>query len=667
MNYKEKYESLCEQIAKANAAYYDRDDPIMSDYDYDALMQEVKQLEREHPDLVSPDSPTQKVGGTASASSFAKVQHAVPMKSLEDVFSMDEVKAFAEKLPDGEIFVVEEKIDGLSMSVTYKNGRLMRAETRGDGMIGEDITENAKFISGIPHTITVHEWQANIPLILEVRCEVYLPVAEFMRLNAEKEAKGEKLFANPRNAAAGLLRNKDLEAVKNAGLHAFAFQVQRIGGMDLPDEPYGSQHEAWQCMRNYGFDVVPHHCVTAYGLEQIIKEIGEGRKDLPYWIDGAVVKVNNFAIQEELGETDKYPKWAVAFKYPPEEKETTIRDIILQTGRTGRITPVAVFDPVMLAGTTVTRATLHNPEMIQELGVGIHDKVIVRKAAEIIPEIVRVSQKGLGGVYDIFDHICPSCGGEITIPDTGAGAICRNPNCPAQFARHAEFFASRDVMDIDGLGPSQIDTFIQKGWLKTIPDIYRLKCHADEMVTLPGFGAKSVQKLLDAIEKSKNNDIDRLIKSLGIPGVGRHVGKELATKYKDMAAISELTVDELLAVDGVAGITANAIYGYFHSEAATMLLTLENMGVNTMSLSFAKTSGSNVLAGMTFVITGTLPTMKREEAAALIENNGGKVSGSVSKKTTYLLAGEAAGSKLTKAQSLGVPVISEDDLKKMLA
>ena len=679
------YKALQEKIRKANTAYYDNDDPIMEDPEYDALMRQLKQIEAEHPEYITRESPTQKVGGTPSKSSFAKVTHAVPMLSLQDVFSAEEVADFLGSFPDETVFCVEEKIDGLSMSVTYEDGLLVRAETRGDGLIGEDITENAKYIIGIPMSLPVR-----IP-VLEVRCEVYLPVERFLELNKEKEDNGEKLFANPRNAAAGILRTKDVEVVKAAGLHAFAFNVQRLEGAkadgDAPARIFsandisvwtellrGATHsENNKLLTMLGFSFVRSIPCTKNNVIDAVFQIGDYRNRLEYWIDGAVIKVDDLSLRTQLGETAKYPRWAIAYKYPPEEKETTIKDIVLQTGRTGRVTPVAVFDPpVYLAGTTVERATLHNQNIIDELGVNVGDRVLVRKAAEIIPEVLRVVTLGpIQKKYKIVDHTCPSCGGPLVMTEEDNGVPhCDNINCPAQIQRKFEFFASRDCMDIRGLGPAQIAKFIELGWLKTIPDIYRLKDHLIEMEQLDGFGKKTAANLLDAIEASKQRDIDRLIKSLGIDGVGRHIGKELAKQYESIWVIGNLNVSDLVQMDGVGEISAREIYNYFHdAKNIAMLQELYSVGVNFASISYREsgvTEGAAPLSGLTFVITGTLPTMKREEASALIEANGGKVSGSVSKKTSYLLAGEAAGSKLEKAKSLNVPVVSEEELLTMI-
>lgn len=670
-------------VEKANAAttaYYDNDDPIMTDSEFDELMQKIKHFEFTH-GYVVPESPTQRVGGSIGKSTFEKVTHKTPMLSLADVFNKYDVENFVMNCPE-KLFTVEEKIDGLSMTVVYKNGVLVRAETRGDGYVGEDITENAKFVLGIPHKLNNIPGTGNIES-LEVRAEVYMTVEQFERINARREAEGKKLFSNPRNAAAGLLRNHDTSILRGGILQAFVFELQSVEYFDsFEDVPFFSakSHIAnLYALKSLGFKIVNHYEV--YGrefmnlLHNAIDEIGNSRSRLPYWIDGAVVKLDNLELRKSMGVTNKVPKWAIAYKYPAEEKETIVRGIVLQTGRTGRVTPVAVFDPVELAGTMVTRATLHNPEQIAKLKINEGDTVVVRKAAEIIPEIVRVSymNKENTGMYDIFAHTCPSCGGPI-VPDTDedgttTGAYCKNPDCPAQIARKFEFWASRDCMDIMGFGPAYIDKFISLGWLKTIPDIYKLKNHRDEMLKLDGFGEKAVDKLLEAIENSKTRNIDRLLKAVGIPGVGRHIGKVLAEKQPGFYAIMTLPYNALRSYEGIGDITAKTMVEHFNKpEFKDMMVELCNLGVNVKSLTYksAENNSKLALSGKTFVITGTLPTMKREEAAKLIEDNGGKVSSSVSKKTDYLLAGEKAGSKLNKAQKLGVNVITEKEFEEMI-
>lgn len=678
MDIKETIEALRKQINYHSNLYYNEDISEISDYEFDQLMSQLKSLEEQHPELITADSPTQKVGGNQGKSTFAKVEHKVPMLSLRDVFTKEDVNDFISRFSN-EKFSVEEKIDGLSMSVTYVNGKLVRAETRGDGYVGEDITENAKYIKGIP--LILNPATAGSIKELEVRCEIYLPVQRFREINTNLEKQGKKTFQNPRNAAAGILRTKDISVVKEAKLCAFAFNVQRIkiimAACDMPD--LDSHIYRFSMLKSFGFDTVKHYNASANEVIKYIDKIGEDKQNLPYWIDGAVVKIDNVSKRKEIGDTNKYPRWAVAFKYPPEEKETVIRDIILQTGRTGRITPVAIFDPVQIAGTTVEKATLHNPQIIKSLGVNIGDTVLVRKAAEIIPEIIKVTKHSESNnnqptYYDVLSQKCPSCNGNITTDEKGDGAFCSNINCPAQTARKFEFWASRDCMDIEGLGPAIIDKFMALGWLNDIPNIYTLQSHYNEMIQLDGFGIKTADKLLYNIEKSKNRDMDRLIKALGIPGVGIHIGKELSKHYKDIFEVFALKegqtfkekIDELSSFEGIGKISAEAILDYATQEKIEVLFALQRLGVNVSSKIFGENDKDGSLKGKTFVITGTLPTMSRNEAKELIENNGGKVTGSVSKKTDCLLAGKEAGSKLDKARALGITVISEKDFKKII-
>lgn len=685
-----EYLELVTKCNRAADAYYNNDDPIITDYEYDMMMQEIKKYEKEHPDKIAKESMTQKVTNSSGKSTFEKVQHAVPMLSLEDVFNTSDIEEFVNSFPENTGFCVEEKIDGLSMSVTYENGELVRAETRGDGYIGEDITENAKYIKGIPLALPVNSRGGTIPKILEVRCEVYLPVKNFERINRQREADGLKLYKNPRNAAAGLLRTHDISEMKDAGLSSFAFNVQRaiFSEPDYNIKGYAnsinlSQFYGLLCLSYWGFvPVESHFCHSSYNpttattsdvtqlVLNAIKMIEKYRGKLPYWIDGAVVKLNVIEDRNKLGETAKYPRWAKAYKYPPEERRTKIINIVLQTGRTGRVTPVAVFTPVDLAGTVVNKATLHNQKIIDKLGVNIGDEIIVRKAAEIIPEVVSVAKKNTDTVYQLAEQKCPACGQPLSLDDGQMGK-CDNSLCPAQLQRYLEFFVSKDCMNIDGLGPALISAFIEKGWLKQPADLYKLNAHYDDMIKLDGFGEKAAQKLLNNIEKSKTRNIDCLIKALGIPGVGKHIGKILARNYPDMYAIEVLSVDELMSYDGIGEISAKAIHNFFHN-CDTLILARKlygeyGVGVNAVSLSYSnddKTVGK--FDGMTFVITGTLPSMKRSEAQKAIENLGGKVSGSVSKKTDFVLAGDNAGSKLTKAKSLGIKIIDEAEFKRML-
>lgn len=664
---KKDYLQLVEQAAQAADAYYLNDDPVMSDYEYDAMIQKIKKYEAEHPDEISPQSPTQKVAESILKSSFAKVTHAVPMLSLLDVFDESEVTDFVKTNPNN-VFSVEPKIDGLSLSATYEHGVLVRAETRGDGFIGEDVTENAKHITGLPKALDTKLFEA--PDVLEVRCEVYLPIDRFIALNRVKEENGEKLFANPRNAAAGLLRTKDISAMKDAGLACFIFNVQRCEGF----VPFGNSHiDSLIAMREYGFETVAAFRATnEESVLDIIKCIGETKGVNPFWIDGAVVKLDKLSARETLGTTGKYPRWAVAFKYPPEETPTTVREIILQTGRTGRVTPVAIFDPVFLAGTKVTKATLHNQRFISDLNLNIGDEVVVRKAAEIIPEIIKVANKNTPGVFEMRQLTCPSCGTYITVSDDEMACTCQNPSCPAQFSRYVEFYASRDCMDIRGMGPSTIKVLIEHELIKNIEDLYTLYTIPETIEEL--LGKKTAENLLAAIEDSKRRPLECFIKALGIPGVGKHIGKVLCEKYENIFEIASIPlgpdgktqkIQELAALPDVGEISAKAIVDYFwNMDHMEMIYDLANSGVNVYAEKKSHALDST-FSGKTFVITGTLPTMSRNEAAAYIEERGGKVSGSVSKKTDYLVCGEAAGSKLDKAKALGVPVISEAELKAL--
>lgn len=676
-NIEERLNQLRKDIEYHSDLYYNQDSPEISDYEFDVMMNELKALEKEHPELITLDSPTQKVGGNQGKSSFEKVEHKVPMLSLKDVFSKEDVKDFISRFPN-ENFCVEEKIDGLSMSVTYRDGRLVRAETRGDGYIGEDITENAKHIVGIPTMLFLDD-DTHIEE-LEVRCEVFLPVKHFEEINRKLIQQGKKTFKNPRNAAAGILRTKNIQTVKEAKLCAFAFNIQRIDADK--SSLFNSHFAGLEFLKSCGFYVVCSTLVEPKNVQKAIDIIDECRNNLSYWIDGAVVKIDSISKREELGSTSKYPRWAVAYKYPPEEKETVIKDIILQTGRTGRVTPVAVFEPpVFLAGTKVERATLNNPQFIEKLGINIGDTVLIRKAAEIIPEIIKVVKPAYEGEgfdvpkshYEVLNQTCPSCGGMLAPDEDGNGAYCNNPECPAQIAKKFEFWCSRDCMNIDGLGPAQIDKFVSLGWLKQITDIYLLENHRKDMIKIDGMGERAVDKLLNAIDKSKNRDMDLLIKALGINGVGKSIGKELCKYYKDIFEVfalkNEQTIEdkikELSSINGIGEISAKAIVNYATPGHIDMLFELQRLGVNVSSKNYGQ-ENSGSLKGKTFVITGTLSTLKRDEAKAMIENNGGKVSSSVSKKTDYLLAGENAGSKLKKAQELGIAIISEKDFKKII-
>lgn len=673
---------LRKDIGIYSNAYYVKDAPLISDAAYDALLLELRTLEETYPDIVVPDSPTQKVGGFAT-STFAKVTHVAPLQSLRDIFSVDDVIEWYDKYPNQTAVTVEPKVDGLSCALTYIDGTLTQGATRGDGKIGEDVTANIRNIVNIPTTI---------PLSGKViiRGEVYMPKYVFEQLNHDLQAQGKRLFKNPRNAAAGSLRTKDAQETGKRGLHFIAFAVLYADPQANKPTFYVSQSETLNWLQTFGFETVRHSvCQDATGIKNAIETIDQLRDTFLYAIDGAVVKIDDIATQKTIGGTDKYPHWAIAYKYPPEQKRTILRDIMLQTGRTGVITPVAVFDPVELAGTTVTKATLHNIGYIDVVlgGIAVGDTITVHKSGEIIPEVLsRDRSTRPTGVKDFEITHCPVCGARAFLgaDDNGNGTqmYCDNPNCPAQLQKHFEFFAQKDVMNIKGLGPKQIEQFIAQGWLQTIPDIYRLSEHATEMMTLPGFGPASVNALLKAIDDSKHNDIDRLIKSLGIPGVGRHIGKALAKKYKNVFDIGNVSLEEngrekklqeLSEIEGIGAISANAILTWFDNNL-DMLLQLSSLGVNMISQTYqqaqpensADTAKTGKLNGLTIAVTGAFSAFKQNEVADIIETNGGKCSSSVSKKTTYLLVGEAPGSKLAKAQALGIPTITEEEFLKMI-
>jgi DNA ligase (NAD+) len=654
-------------IEHHNSLYYDHDASEISDTEYDVLVSELRSLEETHG--ATEDSPTQHVGGTASSRG---VEHIVPLLSLQDVFDEDSVCSFmkasvskvSKAFSADEItqniaslpisFVVEPKIDGLSVSAEYRNGRYFRGLTRGDGQFGEDITENLRMVKGMPETIDA-EYD-----VLVVRGEVFMPIEAFEAANRVQETLGKKLFANPRNCAAGTLRQSDPALVAERGLEIFVFNVQYASGGELPPDHKSSIYE----MAEFGFQICPvYGPFTEYNnVIRQIKKIGETRGQLPYGIDGAVVKVDNLALRDGFGNTSKTPRWAVAFKYPPEEKETIIQDIRLQVGRTGRITPLAILEPVQLAGTTVTKATLHNQAQINSLGVNVGDTVKVRKAGDIIPEIVSVAKHGENEKPFEIPLVCPECGHKA-IKD-GADIRCVNEFCEAQTARQIAFFASRDCMDIDGLGPAAVDGLLEHGFIKNYADLYTLKNKRTELIESNAIGKeKTVDNLLAAIENSKSRELPRVIKAIGGKGIGRHVGKLLADRFGSIVGIYNATHGEIAAIPGIGASTAHDVKGVFcKSSIRDMLQVMANNGVNMVA---AQKPKGGALTGMTLVVTGTLPTLGRKEAEKLIEDNGGKTSGSVSKNTAYVVAGEAAGSKLAKAQSLGVPVIDEARLLEM--
>lgn len=663
MEIQEKIEALRKEIEYHVERYYNQDDPEITDYEYDQKMNELKRLEREHPEYVTPDSPTQKVGGSAKREAGVLVEHNVPMLSLQDVFDRGEVENFVAEMKkqlDDPEFVVEYKIDGLSLSLRYEYGELKLAETRGDGIqYGEDVTANAKVIRDVKKKLK------DKPEYLEIRGEVYMTEADFEKVNEKQELLGKKLFANPRNCAAGTLRQLDTAVTKERGLSMFIFNIQDARGIS-----FETHTEGYEYLKKQGIRVIEEYtvCKTADEVWAAIEKIGENRGKLPYDIDGAVVKINRFSDREKLGATSKVPRWAVAYKYPPEEKETKLLDIELSVGRTGRITPTAVFEPVRLCGTSVSRATLHNQDFIDELDIGIGDTIVVYKSGEIIPKVRRViHEKRPAGVKKfVIPDVCPVCGAKTEREKDTADIKCTSPNCPAQLERHMINFVGRDAMDIKGFGATYIMELVRLGYLKDIADIYDLKQHREELIEQGIIGKeKNTDKLLDAIEKSKQNEAFQLLTGFGIPNVGKAAAKTILKHFGSIEALMQADMESLQQVADVGEVTALCIRNYFQDENNCKIIErLKEAGVN---MEMAETgSEDGRFDGLTFVITGTLPTMDRKAAAALIEAHGGKVSGSVSKKTNYLLAGENAGSKLTKANDLGVSVISEAELQEML-
>lgn len=649
-----RYEELCRLAEHYNRMYYDEDDPAVSDYEYDMLMLEIKHLEHEHPDWVTPDSPTQHVGGIA-LNTFVSVEHTVRMESLQDVFSIDELYAFDERVRTAAgpvAYSVEPKIDGLSVSLEYENGHFVRGSTRGDGVTGEDVTANLSTIRSIPKRLT-----EEMPF-LEVRGEVYMPHRSFERLLARQAEIGGKLPKNPRNAAAGSLRQKNPRIAAERELDIFLFNVQQVEGVELT-----SHVQSLDLLRQWGLKTLPFYtrCETIEDAVAEVERIGRLRDTLDFDIDGAVIKVDSLAVRERMGSTAKYPKWAVAFKYPPEEKPSVLLDIEVSVGRTGAVTPTAVFEPVQLAGTTVSRAVLHNQDFIDALGVNIGDTVVVRKAGEIIPEIVSVREHRSERPFRL-PETCPSCGAALVREGDEAVLRCVSSTCPAQLTRNLIHFASRDAMDIDGLGEALIEQLADAGKLRSPADIYRLT--AEDIASLDRSGDKTAANLLAAVERSKQNELWRLLFGLGIRLIGAKASKLLEGAFADMDAILAATKDDFSAIEGFGEIMAQSLYDYLSLPQSRALIgELQELGLNMKS---ARRQEDDRFAGRTFVLTGTLPTLSRAEASERIESHGGKVSSSVSKKTDYVLAGEDAGSKLTKAQQLGIPIITEQEFLAML-
>ena len=654
MEPKERIRGLTDLLNDANTKYYVLDAPELPDFEYDRLLRELEELEAQYPQLALPDSPTRRVGGEA-LSQFEKVEHPVPLMSLQDVFSVEELQEFLDRMKDAypsAEFSVEPKIDGLSVALEYENGSFVRGATRGDGQVGEDVTENLKTIRSIPMTIP------DAPPRLIVRGEVFMPKSVFHKLNEEREAEGKPLFANPRNAAAGSLRQLDPKIAAKRKLDILIFNIQLAEGVQ-----FLSHEESLRYLKERKFKVVGAKFYSdAAKVIARIDQINDTRESFSFDIDGAVVKVNDLAQREALGATSKFPRWAAAYKYPPEIKETVVEDIVIQVGRTGVLTPKAVVRPVRLAGTTVTNATLHNQDFITALGLSIGDTVKIRKAGEIIPEILQVTTHQSGAEVYQIPTICPVCGAKVERDEDGAFLRCTGAACPAQLSRSLAHFVSRDAMDIDGLGKNIVEALIEKGFVKTPADLYYLSL--DEMKQLWSKGDTQAKKLLKAINESKSRDLSRLIFALGIRQVGAKAGKTLAGHFGTLDALMNATPEELTGVEDVGEITARNILDWFAQPSARELIErLRAAGVNFES---QRTVTDARFAGMTFVLTGALTKFTRDQATEKIELFGGKASGSVSKKTTYVVVGENAGSKERKAKELGIPVLSEDDFLAMV-
>ncbi|MCD7741960.1 MAG: NAD-dependent DNA ligase LigA [Ruminococcus sp.] len=652
-NAKKRIDELVDTLNFHSRLYYVENRNEISDYEYDMMQNELKKLEKQYPQYIRSDSPTQRVGGQAE-NQFEKVSHSVQMGSISDVFSFNEVRAFVEGVQrsvEAPAFVVEPKIDGLSVSLEYHDGDFAIGSTRGDGFTGEDVTLNLKTVRSIPMSIS-----DKLPLI-EVRGEAYMPKDVFDELVKKQEANGEQPFKNPRNAAAGSLRQKDPTITAARRLDVFVFNLQRIEGKEIT-----SHKQSLDYLKSLGFKTIPDYkrVTTADEVIEQIEKIGENRFNLPFDIDGVVVKVDDFSQREMLGYTAKTPKWSVAYKFPPEEKSTLLRDIELNVGRTGAVTPVAIFNPISLAGTMVSRATLHNRDFIKEKNVNIGDIITVRKAGDIIPEVLGVKEKNTPDCYELPDT-CPVCHTHLIKSDDEAAVRCPNVDCPAQVFSRIVHFASRGAMDIDGLGPAIVKMLLDKGLIKSAADLYTLK--AADLLDLESFKEKSATNLINAIEKSKSQTLDRLVFALGIRNIGQSAAKLLCDKFGGLDNIMSASLEEISSIDGFGEIMAQSVVSELNDEHMKELIhRLKEYGVNT---EYESTRIDNRFEGKTFVLTGTLPTLKRSEAKELIERYGGKASGSVSKKTDYVIAGEAAGSKLEKARTLGVEVITEEQFLEM--
>ena len=661
---KEEIVALRKQLEIWSNKYYDEDNPEVSDYEYDMTMNKLKELEKEFPDLITKDSLTQKVGGHVKEG-FEKVEHEVPMQSLQDIFSFSELEEFKDrvyksakenKFAEDEVkFVVETKIDGLSASLEYKEGKFVRGATRGNGLIGEDVTENLKTIKSIPKELSE-------PINIIVRGEVFIGKKEFEKMNEERELNEEKTFANARNAAAGSLRQLDQKIAKQRPLDIYIFNVQKIEGRE-----FESHYEELNYLKKLGFNVNPVliSCNNIPEAIEAIEKIGEDREKLTFGIDGAVIKVDNLKLREKMGTTSKVPRWAIAYKYPPEKKETKLEDIVCQVGRTGAITPMAILNPVKVAGSTISKTTLHNEDFIKEKDIRVGDTIVVQKAGDVIPEILEVKKEKRKGTEVIFEmpKVCPVCGAPVIREEGEAVSRCIGIECPAKLIRNIIHFVSRDCMNIDGLGDKIIDQLIEKNLISNIADIYFLEF--EDIATLKKNGKKFTQNLIDAINNSKNNDLYRLIAALGIRHIGVKAAKTLARKYKTMENLMQASIESLAMTNDIGEISANSLYEFFRQEQTIDLIDrLKKAGVNMNVIETEEID--NRFEGKTFVLTGSLEQFSRKEASDLIEKHGGKVSSSVSKKTDYVLAGEEAGSKLTKAQSLGVEIITEEQFKEMM-
>ena len=661
---KEEILKLRKQLEIWANKYYDEDNPEVSDYEYDMTMNKLKALEKEFPDLVTKDSLTQKVGGHVKEG-FEKVEHEVPLQSLQDIFSFGELEEFKERVykaakennlkEDDVKFVVETKIDGLSAALEYKDGKFVRGATRGNGLVGEDVTENLKTIKTIPKELPE-------PINIIVRGEVFIGKKEFEKMNEERELNEEKTFANARNAAAGSLRQLDTKITKKRPLDIYIFNVQKIEGKE-----FNSHFEELKYLKKLGFNVNPVliPCNNIPEAIDAINKIGEEREELTFGIDGAVIKVDDLKLREKMGTTSKVPRWAIAYKYPPEKKETKLKDIICQVGRTGAITPMAILEPVKVAGSTISKTTLHNEDFIKEKDIRVGDTIVVQRAGDVIPEILEVKKEKRDGTEQVFEmpKVCPVCGAPVVREEGEAVSRCIGIECPAKLVRNIIHFVSRECMNIDGLGDKIIEQLINRNLISNIADIYFLKF--EDIATLKKNGQKFTQNLIEAINNSKNNDLYRLIAALGIRHIGKKAAKTLAKKYKTMDSLINASLESLAMTDDIGEISANSIYEFFRQDQTIDLINrLKEANVNMEALDTEDID--NRFEGKTFVLTGTLERFTRKEASDLIEKHGGKTSGSVSKKTDYVLAGEDAGSKLTKAQNLGVEIITEEQFEEMM-